>query len=87
MDRNLGGILVTRKLNRAENTAQDGRKDMEFPGKRNGMDKRKIAFEKKKYEDIEADTTKKIDSFDALRRPLTIGLLPYRSHLTLSLRL
>lgn len=59
MDRNLGGILVTRKLNRAENTAQDGRKDMEFPGKRDGMDKRKIAFEKKKYEDIEADTTKK----------------------------
>lgn len=71
MDRNLGGILVTRKLNRAENTAQDGRKDMEFPGKRDGMDKRKIAFEKKKYEDIEADTTKKSTHsmlFDALSR-------------------
>lgn len=71
MDRNLGGILVTRKLNRAENSAQDGRKDMEFPGKRDGMDKRKIAFEKKKYEDIEADTTKKSTRsilFDALSR-------------------
>lgn len=71
MDRNLGGILVTRKLNRAENTAQDGRKDMEFPGKRDGMDKRKIAFEKKKYEDIETDTTKKSTHsmlFDALSR-------------------
>lgn len=48
MDRNLGGILVTRKLNRAENTAQDGRKDMEFPGKRDGMDKRKIAISRKR---------------------------------------
>lgn len=44
---------------------------MEFPGKNDGMDKRKIAFEKKKYEDIEADTTKKSTHsmlFDALSR-------------------
>lgn len=43
MDRNLGGILVTRKLNRAENTAQDV-KIWNFPESMTGWIKEKLQF-------------------------------------------